>query len=632
MNGIAGLLCLDDRPMESAEIEAVIGAAPHATPHGVLRWNDNRAAFIRFPFPTTPEAQRAAREPIQSVGSPLVVCFDGRLDGRSALAAHLDAADRTSELSDAELIRRLWLAHGDRCLSWLRGDFAFAVWHSATQRLVCARSPMGWRPLHWCHTSRYFGFATEPRMLLRGLDLSREINEPAAAGYLSTRFNHRTHTLWQQMHVLPGGAAMEVINGRRRMWHWYEPPLDRQLDLPLNEHVHRLSALLDESVADAIRSTGPVVVHLSGGIDSSSVLSRAVGLARSGAIASMPVAMSVRYPGEAFDESPWSLAVERHLGIHAVAIHPSLQYDWDLADEWVARSSHLPLRPNVATPMMLSPAWRDVGACVRVTGEGGDDWFSGTLEYLATMILDREFGKLTKALRDPGLAASPLRRLWRLGRCGIFPLMSRARRAQITQPLYVGHRRLPPFVNAAWANSRGVWSQFDEASAAASHPSIPARLRSPMANLNNGRRYIDWHGLASFSASRGVEVRHPLHDMRLVEHIFTVPGPVIFRHDQPKWLLREAMRGGLPENVRRRSSKANFSDLIPLAILSRVSPSSAATLEPVRRGWIDATPLMQMLDAQHRWLQAGRPGPIPHAEWLASLWAVVSLDTWLKKS
>src|SRR6185295_19899666 len=92
-----------------------------------------------------------------------------------------------------------------------------------------------------------------------------------------------------------------------------------------------------------------------------------------------------------------------------------------------------------------------------------------------------------------------------------------------------------------------------------------------------------------------------------------------------KYLLREAMRGVLPDAVRLRDTKANFSTPFVDALIRRLSDGGVHTLEVVQRGWVDGRRLAQYLSVYRRWNERGRPHPFP-AEPLAPVWSAVAMD------
>src|SRR5262249_24137709 len=128
----------------------------------------------------------------------------------------------------------------------------------------------------------------------------------------------------------------------------------------------------------SLRSSTPVAAHLSGGLDSSSIVCRATQLRRMGAIEAALRPISARFPGEPHDETEWSRAVEEHLGIQTTVVAAS-PYDSDRPAEGCGRTMPLPLRANVlGTVVACCERLRSDGVRVLLTGDGGDEWLSGS--------------------------------------------------------------------------------------------------------------------------------------------------------------------------------------------------------------------------------------------------------------
>ena len=231
--------------------------------------------------------------------------------------------------------------------------------------------PLGWRPFVWSFDGSRFGFATQPRVLIKGLGLEHRLNEGAIGEYLAARFVSKDETFWVGVQRLPGGYALLLKNGYTRTWRWHTGPFPDNSATSEAEHVERFRELFDQAIIATMRSSSDVVAHLSGGLDSSSVVCRGMELYRAGRLSQPLRAESVRYPGQPQDETKWSSQVEAHLGIEAT-VASEQPYNFDEAREWCRQTLHLPLRPNVL--MASCDRLQSEGVRVLLTGEGGDDW------------------------------------------------------------------------------------------------------------------------------------------------------------------------------------------------------------------------------------------------------------------
>jgi asparagine synthase (glutamine-hydrolysing) len=130
-----------------------------------------------------------------------------------------------------------------------------------------------------------------------------------------------------------------------------------------------------------------------------------------------------------------------------------------------------------------------------------------------------------------------------------------------------------------------------------------------------------------FTSCLGIEQRHPLSDRRLVEFALSVPEDVRWWRDQPKYILREAVRGFLPESVRLRRTKASFSHIVPEVLSTESVRGVLSRLQAADEGWVD----QRRIDTLYRTWAAGSKGARSDSGADAySLWSVYAVELWLR--
>jgi asparagine synthase (glutamine-hydrolysing) len=626
MSAVGGVVSLDGAPVDEHRLDPMVAALEHLPAERVGRWHGNGAALFQLAFPTTPQADRE-RQPLIDDPSRTVVVFDGRLDNRDELLRELRAPALGEASPDCEIVRALFARHGRDCPLRMVGDYALAVWQPGERRLFCARSPVGWRPLLWHRSPHVFAFATDVTALIKGLALERRPNEGALAEFLSVRFMTQTETLWRDVYRLPPGAALEVASGTVRSWHWHTGPFAEETGTDA-ELAERLLALIDQAVAACMRSSTAVAAQLSGGLDSSTVVCRAAQLRRTGRVERQIRPITVRFPGEAHDESEFSRAVDEVTGIESLEARPA-PFSWDRARAWSERTLHLPLRPNVVSVVLPTFARaREQGARVLLTGEGGDDWLAGTTAHWPDLIAR---GRLAQVWREAVTQTSgpPAQRLRLLGGSGFLPLVSRSSRAQIERPNLDYSAVVPDWIRPEWAARVGLSERWRADAPPIRLPSIAQRSRFFRYTL--ARSHINMDNAVTAAAQLGVELRHPLHDRRLTEFLVGVPGAALRRNGVRKHLLRDAMRGSLPEKVRTRPGKAMFHMPIISALDELFAATSVRDLQPVRMGWVDATRMEAIVATWRAWYASGRRERPPE-ENIAAVWFTVSAHVWLEQA
>lgn len=625
MSGIAGILHLDGAPAGRDELDAMTAAsAPFVGPAGVGTWHSGPIGMLRFHAVTTPEAEGEV-QPWRNPASGSTICFDGRIDNRDELLARLDRRAGSDE-PDSAIVLALFDRLGDAMLDTLVGDYALAIWSASRRRLLCARSPLGWRTFQWTCDNRRFAFASQPRTLVEGLSLERRLNEGAIAEYLSARFVTQTDTFWQGVYRLAAGGALAIEDGRLTQWQWFRGPFEDWSRASEADHIEQFRARFDTALVAAMRSSGPVLSQLSGGLDSSSVVCRATQLHRAGVIERQIVPVSVRYPGAPQDETKWSSIVERELGIEAEVATPD-HLDFDEQRRFCAETYHLPLRPNVMTAM--NRVMRGHGARVLLTGEGGDDWLRGTHGHWPDLLQQMRLPTLfSEAVRGQGhrLPGALRSMLGESAGAILSPrLRDRALRVHLDFSLDP-----PSWIRADWAKRTDLSDRWRQDALPVELPSYAQRQRYQVYWFS--RRHINWDNVLAFVDSEGIELRHPLHDLRLTSFLMGAAGGMLMRGTTRKYLLRQAMRGVLPEEIRTRPDKANFVITILDAISERLREHPIEDHYSVQMGWIDPTLLVEAHAQFLAWRDAGSHAADMPRSPLNVLWFVLALDLWLENA
>jgi asparagine synthase (glutamine-hydrolysing) len=592
----------------------------------VARWNNGPVGLLRFAHATTPEAV-GEKQPFVSRQSQAVMLFDGRIDNRDELLGLLgQQALELRSAPDGEIVLALFDASGIHFVQHLVGDFAIAVWEAQHRRLTLWRSAMGWRPLLWTMVKGTFAFATEPRALVIGLGLERRLNEGAIAECLSARFMSDKETFWQGIERVPPGSAMELEGGRIRQWHWQNGPYEDHSDKSPEWHVETFRELFDQALIATTRCQSQVTSQLSGGLDSSSVVCRATELHRSGRIDQQIAAISARFPGEAFDETEWSSAVEVHLDLKAEAVGP-LAFNPDAMRQWCADSYQLPLRPNVLDSLgNTCLQFKADGRRVLLTGEGGDDWFDGSHSHWPDLFLTGKWGALLQHGRETYRDRNACGAALRVGAIALRPILSRRHKAQLNWPHLDMDIHIPEWIRPEWAAKSNLLDRWNSAKIPVNLPSYAQNSRASVFNFS--RRHINWDNVLAYAESHGIELRHPLHDLRIANFCMGASGNVLMKGGQKKWILREAMRGTLPEKVRMRQDKANLLGHIIDGTDVLFHERGLNNLLPVQLGWVDPKVIEQCHAPYRKWRADGSSGPLPDVPWNC-VWFVLATDMWL---
>ena len=409
MAAIAGVLSADGGA--SAATERMLTALAHR----------GRAMLIHDEGHVAIGLASAAIPAVRPPGGPpsLFVVLDGRLDNREEIA-HQIGCPRA--IDDAHLIALAYEKWDDAFVERLLGDFAFAIWDSVNRRLLCARDALGVKPFYYAEAPRGFVFASELQVLFAGADLSRAPNEGFLAELLADDVVSRDETPFRGIRRLPPAHLISVEGTAiavRRYWTPRPPPAARPASE--DEHAEAFLDLLREAVRCRMAGRDDVGVLLSGGLDSSSIVALASEVR--GQAGGAPVhAYSLVFPGRSCDESAFIDHVVRDGAIQATRVtaarcNGELLFD----DAW--RYLGCGDAPN-GGPMLaplLAAAQAD-GCGVVLTGDGGDEWLTGSFFRYADLLSAGRIGQFVRDVRRAPRLASALRRA---AVFGVWPLVPR---------------------------------------------------------------------------------------------------------------------------------------------------------------------------------------------------------------
>jgi asparagine synthase (glutamine-hydrolysing) len=269
------------------------------------------------------------------------------------------------------------------------------------------------------------------------------------------------------------------------------------------------------------------------------------------------------------------------------------------------------------------------GVRVLLTGEGGDDWLAGRREHWPDLVRKRQWRQLFRE----GIAwrrSVPLKgRLRSIASEAIGPLVSERRRDSALRSHLDFSDSTPAWINADWARRiqlQGRWRQEDLTIKFDSY----AQSRR-FHNYEIARRHVNWENVLSYADGHGLEIRHPFHDLRLTHFLMGAHGGYLRHGDESKHLLRESMRGTLPEAIRCRTGKANFTPAVVDALTERFRERPASEWLPVKMGWVDGPFLAECQESYVAWRARGGVGLQPESPY-GLVWFAAAMDLWLENA
>lgn len=563
------------------------------------------------------------RQPLTNEDGDVALVLNGEIYNFRELRSELEAqGHRFRTGSDAETLVHGFEEHGIDFVQRLVGMYAFALVdrRGTTERLFLGRDRLGIKPLYWARIDGGIAFASEPKAILATGRVARELRPEALLDYLVQGYVGGEESAWNGIHRLPPSGLLCFQSGDSAA-----PVVERTWDLPLEANApapsgEEIRELLDRVVADRLVADVPLGAFLSGGIDSTAVVTS---MARIGEGA--PVVCSVGFEERSHDELELARETARSLG--AIQHTEILRPDPRLAMDHLPWFYDEPLADPSTVPTFLVSKMAREHVTVALSGDGGDETFAGYRRYVHDVAENRWRSRIGR----PGRALA--------GAIGsVYPRLAFAPRV---------FRARTFLRNLAADPARAYWrsvSAFERADAAALlAPDLRARVRDhdpfhafeahyrrPLGGDALYRaQYADFHTYlpdqiltkvdrASMAVS--LEVRVPILDHRFVERFAPIPPNEKVRGHRGKHAFREALRGRLSGRV-LDGAKRGFDTPLAGWIRGPLRDSIREALEELPRDWFDRDALLRV-HAQH---EAGR------ADHGRLLWGLFVLEHWRRR-
>jgi asparagine synthase (glutamine-hydrolysing) len=559
MSGIAGVYCLDQTPVNPADVDLMIRSLAVRGPDGSGKWVQASVGLAHLRFHTTPEA-RAERQPLTSERGDICLTADARIDNRAELRAALLGRDVTlRDDSDAELILRSYEVWGEACPVRIVGDFAFALWDGRKRQLLCARDPVGIRPFFYTFDGRTFRWASTARALFTGGRPRPEVNRALLGMYLLARVEEAEETLEVGVYRLPGSHNLVVSQrGLHKARYWDVDPHHRIAYRSDRDYAEHFLHLFRAAVRASLRSSGPVGTLLSGGLDSSAIACTAKLLEREGLDRGGEVmAFALQFRERAADEARYQNEVIQACKMPVVAA----SFEDHLGSVDFERAADYPDGYYAFSILFMEPlcqAARLRGVRVLLDGIGGDDLLAMSFAHLTDLLAQGRFGDWLRQFRhDVRHSQWPL---WRIARTHcLSPFVPRPLKDAANAVLkpYLGER-LAPWIDVEGFRQAGVLDRLPQRIKPHGFPTL-AQEAIYQALAHGWNAMIALPAVDAFATVQGLEFRHPFFYRPLIEFLLAVPEEQRWRGPWRKWILRKALDLVLPPGVKGRKDKAHFS-------------------------------------------------------------------------
>ncbi len=595
MCGIVGIWNLNGSPIDSLSLDRFTDTLAHRGPDGrgthvdplvPIGLGHRRLAIL--------DISPAGHQPMSFADRRYWITFNGEIYNFLELRDELEGLGyRFISDSDTEVVLTAYVQWGEDCQFKFNGMWAFAIWDARDRVLFLSRDRFGVKPLHYFYDKQHFAFASEMKAFL-SLEWFQTSFDPHMVALALREYTHVEGTekcLIHGVKRVKGGYCLSLRQGQaprtRRWWNTLEHL--EAVSGDFQEQAGRFRELFLDACRIRMRSDVPVGTALSGGLDSSSVL---CGMAhiRSNIQDGRRLAKDwqkafvAAFPGTSQDECYYAGEVIRHTGARQIYKEVDPAEIVEHIDDVLFQIEEIhDITPG---PWLIYRAQRQEGIAVSIDGHGGDELLAGYHFYPAIAMQDAidPWPQVIQLLQ----LRSILRDMVEDGYEDEVPsLKELARRCllQTKQSLSQGLQKWPGIHKPAGLIYHQLLKKgqpFGKPVQKARVPGMllvepePARYPDFECDLNmmpshfdslNRSLYFDFHFsalptiLRNFdrcSMAHGVEIRAPFMDWRVVCYSFSLTSANKLGGGFSKRILREAMRGILPELIRKRKRKLGF--------------------------------------------------------------------------
>nr|VFK39502.1 MAG: asparagine synthase (glutamine-hydrolysing) [Candidatus Kentron sp. SD]VFK44538.1 MAG: asparagine synthase (glutamine-hydrolysing) [Candidatus Kentron sp. SD] len=566
MCGFVGLVGKSSNVNEApARIRAVLDSIHHRGPDGegeyFLRKSGVYLGHRRLAIIDPEHGQ----QPMTTEDGRLTVVFNGAIYNYLELRRELIGKGHPiHSYSDTEVLLYAYREWGEHCVDRFLGMFAFAIWDQANQCIFCARDRIGIKPFYYAFDGNTLVFASEIKAILASGLVRAEVEPSGLQDYLTFQFCLDDKTLFKGIQRLEPGHCMtaqsrgdKISLTSRQYW-----DVNYEIDEAHDEgwFIDHLATLIDDAVRIHLRSDVPLGAHLSGGLDSSTVVCLASALLKGERIKTFTGAFP---EGPRFDETGYAKTVAAFAGTDYRETYIQGAELSDVLPRLMYYMDEPTAGPGVIPQYYVS---RLAAQHVKVVlgGQGGDELFIGYARYLVAYLEKCLSGAIFETAHNSSYAVT------------LDSIIPNLPLLQIYKPMLQGFlrdglfdapdRRYFKLID----RGEGISRLFNHALFEGDYSPFEAFgkifNKKGLHSMINRMTYFDLKGSLPAllhvedrtSMAVSIESRVPLLDHRIVEFMATIPPNIKFAGGNMKHLFKESVRNTVPKQIFDRKDKMGF--------------------------------------------------------------------------
>jgi len=449
--------------------------------------------------------------------------------------------------SDTEVIIKAYEEWGTDCLTKFNGMWALCIWDSVNHQLFCARDRMGVKPFYYYFDGRVFAFASEIKALMQ-MSIKKDPNDALIFDFLKFGIlDHTNETFYKDIYKLPQSHFLSIDSRKKLSLHKYwDVEVSNELESVADEGnlTQQFLDLFVDSIKIRLRSDVPIGSCLSGGLDSSSIVTVANDLMyprNNLTAAERQKTFSACYENRRFDERNYIEAVIKKTNAETNYVFPTAEGFLAELDNLLWHQDEPFVSSSIYAQWLVIRTAKEKGVTVLLDGQGGDEQLAGYRKfgifYFQELLRRKRWSKLFSESSAFFLSPSILQTLNLRSGLRYFKFGNKI--------LGIDDLLKATFLNEFQGRTPDIGYRKDLGNRIKDDLfkfSLPALLR-----------YEDRNSMA-----HAVEARLPFLDYRLVEMLAALPFNHKLRNGWTKYILRNALKGILPEKIILRKSKLGF--------------------------------------------------------------------------
>lgn len=474
------------------------------------------------------------------------IVFNGEIYNYKELRAELHQKGvQFSTSSDTEVILKCFDFYGQDCVKRFIGMWSFAIYNSESEELFCSRDRFGIKPFYFIYANQSFYFSSEIKSLKITPHFSSDLNlSQVARGLQLGWIGFENQTYFKGVQSLEPGHNLIFSKGELTISHYWDYP-QNQLHTKIENSVQQFRSLFQDSLSLHVRSDVPVGATLSGGLDSSSIVTSML----KNNLSSQLETFSIYYEEVGFDERPFIETIEKKYP-NQFRLNLYSPNQKEIAEDFHSISNSMDFPLTGSSPISQYYVMKLVqsrGIKVVLSGQGADDYMGGYMHSFYRLHADYlrkfQFRKFLASFHGyKGIQSASNSKMFDVFLKSSLSMVLNENKLYETE----FHRYMPFLMKESveWNSLNSKYhSKFSDFHfVLMNYSSLPTLLH-----------YEDRNSMA-----HSIESRVPFLDHRLVELLFQLPAEDKINHGWTKYILRESMSNVLPQEIQWRKDKKGF--------------------------------------------------------------------------